>query len=412
MPHVRLFKRSDRPYWFLEYPGPDGAPVRRSTGLRDDGAAEIRRAALELELARGAAGIPTATATTLLKATAEYLVAKETDLAPKWHGTVEGFVRLQVLPAFGEQRVVSTIDAAEVARFRASQVARPDLRARCSRCDPAAGKRARFVPSSTGAWVCERCSAPAGDDVKRISPTTVNRLLWAMAAFGTWCVERRYHLTNPWSQPSFAENGEPPPPIDQQDLERIFAAVEGRPGATFPWRALFEFSRETGLRRGELARLARRDIHNADRLAYVVSSHRRGLNKGRTTREVALNGRALEILEQLPKRKDGLVFGPIPDARRAFRAAAKASGLERVWLHLMRHVGATETGRVGASLADIMRFGGWASPRMAQRYTHSDHRRQLELQERREAARRAPPAPQDAPPAPRATPEKTAGGSE
>ncbi len=61
-----------------------------------------------------------------------------------------------------------------------------------------------------------------------------------------------------------------------------------------------------------------------------MSSHRRGLNKGRTTREVALNGRALEVLELLPKRKDGLVFGPIPDARRAFRAAAKAAGLERV----------------------------------------------------------------------------------
>ena len=68
----------------------------------------------------------------------------------------------------------------------------------------------------------------------------------------------------------------------------------------------------------------------------MVSSHARGLNKAKRTREVALTRRALEILEQLPKRKDGLVFGPVPDSRRAFRAAAKAAGLERVWLHLMR----------------------------------------------------------------------------
>ncbi len=396
MPHVRLFRRDDSAYWYLEFPGPDGRPTRESTGLRDQGAAEVLRAARELELARSAAGIPVAASVSLLDATSEYLAEREPDLAPKWWATVEGFVRLQVLPAFGENRIVSTIEASDVARFRAAQVARPDLRTRSGCC------RKSFVLGTAGAWVCEKCSAVAGDDVKRISPTSVNRLLWAMGAFGSWCVERRLHLTNPWSQPSFAENEEPPPAIGEEDLARIFAALEDRPGAVFPWRLLFEFARETGLRRGELARLARRDIHKADRKAYVVSSHRRGLNKGRATREVALNGRALEILDALPKRKDGLVFGPIPDARRAFRAAAKAAGLERVWLHLMRHVGATETGRVGASLADIMRFGGWASPRMAQRYTHSDHRRQLELQDRREAAR--------AQPAPSAAPGKTTGG--
>lgn len=398
MPHVRLFKRPDSAYWYLEFPGPSGKPVRESTHLRDEGAAEVLRAARELELARGAAGIPVASSITLLDATAEYLVEREPDLAKKWHSTVKGFVKDQVIPAFGENRVVATIMSPDVARFRAAQIARPDLRARSSCC------RRRFVLGTGRAWVCAKCSRPADDHVKRISPTTINRLLWAMGAFGTWCIERRYHLTNPWSQPSFAENDEPPPPVSEQDLSRIFAALEKREQTTFPWRTLFEFARETGLRRGELARLARRDIHKEDRKAYVVSSHARGLNKGRRTREVALTRRALELLEQLPQRTDGLVFGPIPDARRAFRAAAKAAGLERVWLHLMRHVGATETGRVGASLADIMRFGGWASPRMAQRYTHSDHRRQLELQDRREAAR--------AQPAPTTAPEKSTGGSE
>jgi integrase len=407
MPHVRLFKRSDSAYWYLEYPGPDGKPLRESTHLRDEGAAEVLRAARELELARGAAGIPVASRITLLDATAEYLVEREPDLASKWHATVKGFVKHQVIATFGENRVVSTIGSPDVARFRAAQIARPDLRVRSACC------RRPHVLGAVGAWVCEKCSKPAADDVKRISPTSVNRLLWAMGAFGAWCIERRYHLTNPWSQPSFAENDERPPPITEADLEAIFKALKSPTGPLpshgarprrFPWRALFEFARETGMRKSELERLARRDIHKEDRKAYVVSSHARGLNKGRRTREVALTRRALELLEQLPNREDGLVFGPIPDARRAFRAAAKAAGLERVWLHLMRHVGATETGRVGASLADIMRFGGWASPRMAQRYTHSDHRRQLELQDRREAAR--------AQPAPTTTPEKSTGGSE
>jgi integrase len=218
----------------------------------------------------------------------------------------------------------------------------------------------------------------------------VNRCLWAMAAFGTWCChkDRLYHLENPWQQPSFAENGEVPPPISEADLEKLFGALEANDQVKFPWRTLFELARETGMRRGELARFAWRDVHKGDRRAFVISSHRRGLNKARVTRPVALTTRALELLDALPHRKDGLVFGRVPDARRAFRRAAAAAGVERVWLHLMRHLGATETGRVGASLADIMAFGGWASPRMAQRYTHSDHQRQLELAARREAARR------------------------
>lgn len=62
--------------------------------------------------------------------------------------------------------------------------------------------------------------------------------------------------------------------------------------------------------------------------------------------------------------------------------AEEVAGLSRVWLHLMRHTAATRFGRAGASLADLMGFGGWASLRMAQRYTHTDHRRQLELVDR------------------------------
>lgn len=142
---------------------------------------------------------------------------------------------------------------------------------------------------------------------------------------------------------------------------------------------------------GELGRLARADIEPDERRAWVVSSGSRGHNKARRLRSVALSQRALQVLEQLPKRKDGLVFGPIPDPRRTFAAAAKAAGLERVWLHLMRHQ-ASRIGRAGAGMADLMAFGGWNSPRMVQRYTHSDHyRRQVELVDR--AAGGAPQAP-------------------
>jgi integrase len=377
---VTLFKRADSPYWFLKTCYPDGRTERESTRRRDQGAAEVLRAARELELARADAGIPVAKAISVLDATAEYLALQEVDWSSQWWATVEGFVRLQVLPWFGQEVLVAAVGSAEVERFRAAQVSRPNLRFRSSCC------RRAWRLGSAGAWVCEKCSKP-WDGSNPIARSTVNRLLWAMGAFGAWCVERRYHLSNPWSQESFAEDALPPPTVSEDELARVFEALERRTQTTFPWRALFEFARETGLRRSELARLGRADVELGERRAWVVSSNRRGHNKAQRLRSVALTARALEVLEALPERKDGLVFGPIPDARRAFVAAAKGAGLERVWLHLMRHVGATETGRAGASLADLMAFGGWASPRMAHRYSHSDHRRQLEIAERRDAAR-------------------------
>jgi integrase len=396
---VTLRRRPDRPYWYLEWTDDDGNSHRKSTRKRDRGAAEVLRAALELDHARGEAGIPVAAAVSLADALGEYLAETEVLWYDRWWSTVDGFARLQVVPAFDSDRVVSSVLSPEVARFRVAQLARPNLRFR-PRCCPKAG----WTLGTVGAWVCNRCSAPFQEDGKRVSPATVNRLFWAMASFGGWCVKRRYHLENPWSIESLAEDDLPPPTVTEEELARIFAGLENRPQATFPWRALFEFARETGLRRSELARLARRDINETERRADVVSSHARGLTKSGKRRTVALTRRALEILAALPERKDGLVFGRIPDPRRAFAAATKAAGLERVWLHLMRHVGATETGRAGASLADLMGFGGWASIRMAQRYTHTDHRRQVEIADRRDANR--------IPPASRPAPEKPTGGSE
>jgi integrase len=73
----------------------------------------------------------------------------------------------------------------------------------------------------------------------------------------------------------------------------------------------------------------------------------------------------------VPLREDGLLFGPIGDPRAAFRTAAKAVGLERVWLHLFRHLFASRLAERGAGRAELRDAGGWSSGRMADRYTHA-----------------------------------------
>ena len=65
------------------------------------------------------------------------------------------------------------------------------------------------------------------------------------------------------------------------------------------------------------------------------------------------------------------MFGPVGDPRRAFKRAAEAAGLGRVWMHLFRHAAASRAAEAGASVAELQLLGGWSSARMAERYTHA-----------------------------------------
>jgi integrase len=234
--------------------------------------------------------------------------------------------RTQIVPWFGE-RPVSAITDADAAKFRAAQLQRK-----------------------------VRGGGP-------VSPSTVNRTMWMLAAFGEWCRERRYHLENPWKATSLPETQTPPPAVDDATLARVLMALSAR------WRPVVEFAAETGMRKGELGRLRWEDV--AGDVAWVVSSHKRGLTKARKTRPVPLSRRALAVLDALTRRKDGLVFGPVGDPRKAFARAAVAAGLGRVWMHLFRHAAASRAAEAGASVAELQLLGGWSSARMAERYTHA-----------------------------------------
>jgi integrase len=239
-----------------------------------------------------------------------------------------------------------------------------------------------------GGWACSSCGSPAPDDAEPISDATVNRL-----AFGQWCqVEGRgYYTQNPWAKHEpLAEDQVAVPDLEADQLRHVLEALDGLVGPLpshgarpfrFAWRQLVEFARETGLRKGELGRLRWEDVRKEERVAFIVSSKKRGRTKSRKLRPVVLSSHALEVLEQLPVRLDGLVFGKVPDARRAFATAAKAAGLQRVWLHLFRHLFASRLAERGAGRHELTEAGGWSSGRMADRYTHARMERLRDLVE-------------------------------
>jgi integrase len=371
----RLYRRPDSPFIWAEFtPADGGAPVRQSTGCRDDDSARAWLATRELERVRADAGVPAARPQTLLRATAEYLTIRKPEWSDGWYATVEGFIANSIIPRLGGDRLVSSISRADVEAFRATEIGRPK---RLTRCCKAAWTRA------AEGWACAVCLTPAPEGAPVIGDATVNRLLAAMAAFGAWCLVegRAYHTTNPWAKHApLAEDQVPVPELEGEQLERVLRALDGPDGPLpshgarefrFPWRALVEFARETGLRKGELGRLRREDIRKADRVAFITSTKKRGRTKSRKMRPVVLSTRALELLDQVPHRLDGLVFGPVPDARRAFATAAKAAGLQRVWLHLFRHLFASRLAERGAGRHELTEAGGWSSGRMADRYTHA-----------------------------------------
>ena len=335
----RLYRRTDSPFWWAVWTDHQGRVHRQSTGCRDHGAARGWLATREIERVREGAGVPVTQTVALAVAAADYLAEREPIWAAKWWQTVEGFFRLQVVPYFGETRAVQGIGPADIAAFRAAQIGRKIVRKNLER---------------------------------QVSPSTVNRLFWALAAFGAWCVERGYHTENPWSLESLPESQLPVPVVEGAQLARVLIALPAR------LRPLVEFAGETGMRKGELGRLAWGDVELHERRAWVVSAHGRGLTKSRRTRGVPLSRRAVEILAAVPEAKrTGLVFGLVGDPRRAFKTAAKAAGLDRVWMHLFRHLAASSMAARGASTADLVSFGGWSSSRMADRYSHTHHKRLL-----------------------------------
>ena len=349
----RLFKRPESPFWFAEWTDAEGAPHKQSTRCRDRRAAEVWLAARTMERVRSEAGLPSATPRALPDLAGEYLAEHSPPVWSKgWWITAEGLFRTQVVPHFRE-RPVSSITEADVARFRTAQL----------------GRKVRGG--------------------KVVSPSTVNRTMWMLAAFGRWCVRRNYHTANPWDVESLPESKAPVPTMDPGTVARILFSLSAR------WRPVVEFALETGLRKAELGRLAWADVVKRERVAYVVSSHARGLTKGRKTREALLSARAIEILDSLPSRTDGLVFGPVGDPRRAFKRAAEAAGLGRVWLHLFRHLAASRYAETGAGTAQVQAFGGWSTSRMADRYVHTRRAHLLELLDR------TSPTPRPVPDAPK-----------
>jgi integrase len=159
---------------------------------------------------------------------------------------------------------------------------------------------------------------------------------------------------------------------------------------------------DTGLRRGELARIRWRDVDTQNKLLTVPTT------KNRTFKVVPMTNRIAGLFDSLrPGRTwaqtqsghsnhtiawpddsnpDSLVLGEI-DLKKSLIAAAKKIGVDHIHPHQFRHTFATRLMRRGIPMEHIMALGGWKTASMAKRYARVNP---VELRQQIEALEELP----------------------
>jgi integrase len=122
----------------------------------------------------------------------------------------------------------------------------------------------------------------------------------------------------------------------------------------------------TGMRRGEILHLERKDINWTRRTANLRET------KNGESRIVHLNDSAIEALRSLPVRIDGRLFPFADDAviSRSFRRACARAAVHDFRLHDLRHHFASAQAMVGTSTRILQALLGHKDSRMTMRYSH------------------------------------------
>ena len=143
---------------------------------------------------------------------------------------------------------------------------------------------------------------------------------------------------------------------------RLLAAAHTYGGEIGP---LITWAIETAMRRGEIAAMRWEHLDRKARVLLIPET------KTGTPRRVPLSTAALAVLDSLPRRIDGRVWGMRPDSiSQAFERVCKAADIEGLTFHDLRHEAASRLGERGFSGLEIAAITGHKTMQMVKRYTH------------------------------------------
>ena len=146
------------------------------------------------------------------------------------------------------------------------------------------------------------------------------------------------------------------------ELPRLLAAAHVYGGEIGP---LITWAIETAMRRGEIAAMRREHLDRQARVLLIPET------KTGTPRRVPLSTAALTVLDSLPRRLDGRVWGMRPDSiSQAFERVCKAAGIEGLTFHDLRHEATSRLFERGLNPMQVAAITGHKTLQMLKRYTH------------------------------------------
>ena len=153
------------------------------------------------------------------------------------------------------------------------------------------------------------------------------------------------------------------------DLPRLLAAAQAYGGEIGP---LITWAIETAMRRGEIAAMRWDHLDGPSgpqcRTARVLLIPE---TKNGTPRRVPLSTAARAVLDGLPRRIDGRVWGMRPDSiSQAFERVCKAADIEGLTFHDLRHEATSRLFEKSLGLMEVASITGHKTMQMLKRYTH------------------------------------------
>ncbi len=146
------------------------------------------------------------------------------------------------------------------------------------------------------------------------------------------------------------------------ELPRLLTAAAVYCGEIGP---LITWAIETAMRRGEIAAMRWEHLDRKARVLLIPET------KNGTPRRVPLSVAALAVLDGLPRRIDGKVWGMRPDSiSQAFERVCTATGIEGLTFHDLRHEATSRLFEKGLGLMEVASITGHKTVQMLKRYTH------------------------------------------
>lgn len=126
---------------------------------------------------------------------------------------------------------------------------------------------------------------------------------------------------------------------------------------------LIIFAVETAMRREEIARIRWTDINKSDGTLHIPRAKH-------GPRTIPLSDEAMEVLNSLPIRIDGSVWGVKKKSiSRLFKRLVKSLNIEDLRFHDLRHEGCSRFFEMGLSIPEVQLITGHGDWRSLQRYT-------------------------------------------